>query len=95
MFPSSLGDLRLKWFDKLPARMTENFHQLTKSFVARFVIYTKAPKGVSSLLTLRKGKNEMIRNYRKQYWKMYNEVEGCSEELAEASYKLGMTGKRL
>ncbi|GFS32725.1 hypothetical protein Acr_00g0024210 [Actinidia rufa] len=27
-FPSSLGDLGLKWFDKLPAGSIENFHQL-------------------------------------------------------------------
>ncbi|GFS35507.1 hypothetical protein Acr_00g0040260 [Actinidia rufa] len=38
VFPSSLGDLGLKWSDKLPPRSIENFHQLTESFVARFVI---------------------------------------------------------
>ena len=58
VFPSSLGDIGLKWFDKLPARSIENFHQLTESFVAQFVINTKAPKGVGSLLTLRKGKKK-------------------------------------
>ena len=67
VFPSSLGDLELKWFDKLPAWSIENFHQLTKSFVAQFVINTKGPKGVDLLLTLRKGKNEIIRNYSKRY----------------------------
>ncbi|GFS35820.1 hypothetical protein Acr_00g0042320 [Actinidia rufa] len=35
VFPSSLGDLGLKWFDKLPIGLIENFHQLTESFVAR------------------------------------------------------------
>ena len=42
-------------------------------------------------MTLRKGKNEMIRNYNKRYWERYNEIEECSEELAVASYKLGLT----
>ena len=65
VFPSSLGDLRLKWFDKLPARSIENFYQLTESFISRLVINTKALKGIGSLLTLRKGKNETIRNYSK------------------------------
>ena len=60
VFQSSLGDLRLKWLDKLPTRSIENFHQLIKSFIAWFMINMKAPKGVSSLFTLRKGKNEMI-----------------------------------
>ena len=63
VFPSSLGDLGLKWFDKLLVGSIENFNQLTKSFVARFVINTKGPKGVGSFLTLKKGKNESIWNY--------------------------------
>ena len=54
VFPSSLWDLRLKWFNRLPAGSIESFHQLTKSFVARFIINTKAPNGIGSLLTLRK-----------------------------------------
>ncbi|XP_057495649.1 uncharacterized protein LOC130780645 [Actinidia eriantha] len=91
VFSSSLGDLGLKWFDKLPQGLIENFHQLTESFMARFVINTKVPKGVGSLLTLRKGKNELVRNYRKQYLETYNKIEECSEELAVASYKLGLT----
>ena len=61
--------------------------------MARFVINMKAPKGVGSLLTLRKGKNESIRSYNKCYWEMYNEIEECSEELAVASYKLGLTSR--
>ncbi|GFZ04896.1 hypothetical protein Acr_17g0004680 [Actinidia rufa] len=70
--------------------------RLTESFVARFVINTKAPKAVSSLLTLKKGRNESIRNYSKRYWETYNEIEECSEEMAVASYKLGLSqGDRL
>ena len=39
---------------QLPAGSIKNFHQLTKSFVVRFVINTKVPKGVGSFLTLRR-----------------------------------------
>ena len=60
VFQSILGDLRLKWFDRLPVGSIESFHHLTKLFVARFVINKKAPKGVGSFLMLRKGKNESI-----------------------------------
>ena len=89
-----MGDLRLKWFDKLPARSIKSFHQLIESFVARSVINTKAPKGVGSFFTLRKGKNGSIRNYSKRYWKMYNEIKECSEELVVTSYKLRLTPKQ-
>ncbi|GFY80910.1 hypothetical protein Acr_01g0007190 [Actinidia rufa] len=90
VFPSSLGDLELKWFDKLLARSIENFQQLTESFVAQFIINTKAPKGVGSLLTLGKGKNESIRNYNMWYWETYNEIEEFSKDLAVVSSKLGL-----
>ncbi|GFZ14587.1 hypothetical protein Acr_24g0007770 [Actinidia rufa] len=82
VFPSSLGDLGLKWFDLLPGRSIGSFHQLTESFVARFVINTKALKGVGSFLTLRKGQNESLCNYNKHYWETYNEIEECSEEIS-------------
>ncbi|GFY91551.1 hypothetical protein Acr_07g0017470 [Actinidia rufa] len=54
VFSSSLGDHGLKWFEKLPPGPIRCFLQLSKSFVAWFVINTEAPKSVSSLLTLRK-----------------------------------------
>ncbi|GFS46105.1 hypothetical protein Acr_00g0100220 [Actinidia rufa] len=58
---------------------------------AQFVINTKALEGMSSLLTLQKGKNETLRNYSKRYWEIYNEIEGCSEDLTAVSYKIGLT----
>ncbi|GFY91124.1 hypothetical protein Acr_07g0013200 [Actinidia rufa] len=96
VIPFSLGDLGLKWFDKLPAGSIKNFYQLTESFVTWFVINTKAPKAVGKLLTLKKGKKESIREYSKRYWETYNEIEECFEEMAVASYKLGLApGDRL
>ncbi|PSR90966.1 Agouti-signaling protein [Actinidia chinensis var. chinensis] len=89
-------DLRLKWFDKLPTRSIENFHQLIESFVAQFMINTKVLKGIGSLLTLKKGKNESIQNHNTRYWETYNEIEECYKELSVASYKLELTpGERL
>ena len=67
VFSSILGDLRLKWFEKLLPESIGSFLQLFKSFVAWFVINTKAPKCVSSLLSLHKGKNETLYNNNKKY----------------------------
>ena len=89
--PIELRGSMLKWFDWMPLGSIRCFHQLTESFVAQFVINTKAPKGVDFLLTLRKGKNESLRNYSKSYWETYNAIEECSEKLVVASYKLGLT----
>ncbi|GFY92892.1 haloacid dehalogenase-like hydrolase (HAD) superfamily protein [Actinidia rufa] len=47
-------------------------------------------------LVVHTGQNESLRNYNKRYWEPFNEIEECSEELAVASYKLGLTlGERL
>ncbi|GFZ05532.1 hypothetical protein Acr_17g0011040 [Actinidia rufa] len=93
---SVLRYLGSKWFNRMPVRLIGIFHKLTKSFIARFVINTKAPKGVGSFLTLRKGRNELLHKYNKCYWETYNEIKECSEELAVASYKFGLTpGERL
>ncbi|GFZ15915.1 hypothetical protein Acr_25g0003240 [Actinidia rufa] len=35
VFPSSLGDLGLTWFDSLPTGSIEGFYQLIESFIAR------------------------------------------------------------
>ena len=43
---------------------------------------------MSFLLTFHKRKNETLHNYNKRYWELYNEIEGCSEELVVVSYKL-------
>ena len=60
------GDLGLKWLDKLLVGSIRSFYQLFESFVAWFVINTKAVKCVSSLLTpLHKGKNEFSANVKK------------------------------
>ena len=88
VFLSSLRDLGLKWFDKLPVRSIKSSHQLIESFVTRFVINKKAPKVFNSFLTLQKGKNKSLCNYSKRYLEMYNEIEECLEELAIINYKL-------
>ena len=74
----------------------ELFYQLFESFVPRLVINTKAPNGVNSFLTLYKGKNDMLLNYNKRYWELYNKNENCLEELTVVSYKLRLTlGEKL
>ncbi|GFY96648.1 hypothetical protein Acr_11g0009540 [Actinidia rufa] len=55
VFLSSLGEAKLRWFDKLPATSMTHWKQLSEAFVARFVTNNKVPKEVDALLTLKKG----------------------------------------
>ncbi|GFY97538.1 hypothetical protein Acr_12g0000790 [Actinidia rufa] len=79
------------------SREIEGMDPSEKFVPPRFTLYdgksdpqSHAPKAVGSLLMLKKGKNELIQNYSKRYWEIYNEIEECSEEMAVASYKLGL-----
>ncbi|GFY97478.1 hypothetical protein Acr_12g0000190 [Actinidia rufa] len=88
------------------SREIEGMHPPEKFVPPRFTLYdgksdprshvSHVPNAVGSLLTLKKGRNESIRNYSKRYWETYNEIEECSEEMAVASYKLELApGDRL
>ena len=80
VFPSILRDLGLRWFEKITFGSIGDFTQLFESFVIRFVVNTKTPKGVSSLLTLKNGKNETLSNSNKRYWELYKEIDGYSKD---------------
>ena len=91
VFPSSLGDLRLEWFDKFSHGVNRKLSSTDRVIHSSIRDQHKAPKGIGSLLKLIKGKNETIRNYSNRHWETYNEIKECSEELAMASYTLELT----
>ncbi|XP_028076624.1 uncharacterized protein LOC114278726 [Camellia sinensis] len=92
VFPSSLGETRLRWFDRLPAGSIHSWKQLSKEFLARFVSNTKIPKEPDTLFGLRKEQEETLRNYARRYWEEYNDLEEnvCSEQMAVMSFKHGL-----
>ena len=81
VFPSSLGEARLRWSNK--ARSISSWKQLSKAFLARFVT-NRVPNKVDALLALKKGHQKSLRDYARRYWNTYNEIEGCNEELVVA-----------
>ncbi|XP_028101780.1 uncharacterized protein LOC114301075 [Camellia sinensis] len=89
VFPSSLGESRLRWFDRLPAESIYNWKQLSEEFLARFFSNTKIPKEPDTLLGLLKEHEETLRNYARRYWEEYNDLEEnvCSEQMAIMSFK--------
>ncbi|KAH7846461.1 hypothetical protein Vadar_014260 [Vaccinium darrowii] len=96
VFPSSLREAELRWFDKFQAQSITSWKQLSTAFTGRFVSHSKVPKEVDALLTLKKSKKEPLRDFAGRYFDTYNEIEGCNEELAVASFKLALPlGNRL
>ncbi|XP_028085513.1 uncharacterized protein LOC114286527 [Camellia sinensis] len=95
VFPSSLGETGLQWFDRLATGSTHGWKQLSEEFLARFVSNTKISKEPDTLFGLRKEQEETLRNYARRYWEEYNDLEEnvCSEQMVVMSFKHGLRPK--
>ena len=72
LFPSSLGDLGLTWFEKLPEGSIASWAQLAEAFVTRFRTNTKTPVEIDQLLSIDMGDKETLRSYNSRYWDTFN-----------------------
>ena len=64
---------------------------MAEAFVARFITNSRRPKGVDSLLTMKLGDNESIKDYSTRFWEVYNDTDGCGEDLAMQTFMLGLS----
>ena len=54
---------------------------------------SRKPKEFDSLLSIRMKDSESLKSYSLRYWEVYNEVDGCIEEIAIKTFKLGLDPK--
>ncbi|XP_028123467.1 uncharacterized protein LOC114320587 [Camellia sinensis] len=73
VFPSNLGESRLRWFDRLPTGSIYDWKQLSDEFLARFVSNTKSRKSRTPCLVSE-------RNRRKHYVIMQEGVTSHERE---------------
>jgi hypothetical protein len=90
MFPSSLGPMSLRWFNCLQHSSIHSWDELAEAFVSQFITNNKKPKEFDSLLSIRMKDSESLKSYFSRYWEVYNEVDGCTEEIAIKTFKLGL-----
>ncbi|XP_028054146.1 uncharacterized protein LOC114258391 [Camellia sinensis] len=96
LFPASLGELGLKWFERLPKGSIEERQQLVEVFVTRFKTNTRTPKEVGHLLSIKIESGGSLKAYNAKYWETYNEIIDCPINLVIAQYKQGLPiGHRL
>ena len=63
VFPSSLGPVAMRWFDNLEKGSINSFQELTRAFKARFVICSRVPRPLDSLLYMTMREGETMRTY--------------------------------
>ena len=52
MFPSSLEPMAMRWFDGLRTDSIDSFKELTRAFGSRFIMCTRVPRPIDSILSL-------------------------------------------
>uniref|UniRef100_A0A2N9GP06 Uncharacterized protein n=1 Tax=Fagus sylvatica TaxID=28930 RepID=A0A2N9GP06_FAGSY len=90
LFPSSLGEVALRWFNQIDRGTISSWDQMAEAFVGRFITNSRKPKGMDALMTMKLGHNESIKNYAARYSETYNEIDGCGEDVAVPTFKLGL-----
>ena len=64
---------------------------MAEAFVARFITKSRKTKEMDALLTMKLQDNETIKDYSTRFWETYNDIDGCGEEVAVRTFKLGLS----
>ena len=90
VFPSSLGPVAMRWFNGLRAGSIDSFKELTQAFGSRFIMCSKVPQPLASLLSLSMREGETLKTYSDRYWEMFNEIDGNFDDVAISTFKLSL-----
>ena len=90
VFPSSLGPMPMRWFDRLKTNSINSFKKFTQSFCSQFITCSRVPQPLDSLLSMSMREGESVKAYSKRYWEMFNEINGDFDEVAIKTFKVGL-----
>ena len=87
VFLSSIGLVAMRWFNSLKTDSIDSYKQLTQAFGSRFIMNSRAPPPLSSLLSLSMREGETLKAYLDKYWEMYNEMDDNYDDIAISTFK--------
>ena len=88
IFPSSLGPMAMRWFNRLKANSIDSFKKLTQAFNARFITCSRIPQPLGSLLSMSMRDGETLKAYLDGYWE--NEIDESYDDVAISIFKVGL-----
>ncbi|XP_030970175.1 uncharacterized protein LOC115990488 [Quercus lobata] len=94
VFPSSLGPVAMRWFDDLKADSIYSFKELNRAFGSRFIMCTRVPRSIDSLLSLSMRGGEILKTYSDLYWEMFNEIDGDFDDVAINTFKASLPAEQ-
>ena len=83
----------MRWFDGLGAGSIDFFKELTRAFGSRFIMCSKVPWPLDSLLSMSMREGEILKTYLDRYWEMFNEIDGDFDDVAIRTFKVGLPTK--
>ncbi|XP_030924917.1 uncharacterized protein LOC115951943 [Quercus lobata] len=90
VFPSSLGQVAMRWFNSLKTNSIDSYRQLTQDFYSHFITNNRVPRPLNSLLSLSMHEGETLKAYSDRYWEMYNEMDESHDDVAISTFKSGL-----
>ncbi|XP_023923566.1 uncharacterized protein LOC112034969 [Quercus suber] len=90
VFSSSLGPTALRWFNRLRKGFVHSFAELIQEFGIRFVMCSRVPQPVDTLLSMKMRIGETLRSYASRYWELYNEIGEGNEKIAISTFRMGL-----
>ncbi|XP_057747647.1 uncharacterized protein LOC130966842 [Arachis stenosperma] len=81
-FPTTLTKTTIRWFDNLSPRSISSFDDMAKKFLARFSIQKDNAKHAPSLLEIKQGERETLRNYMERFNKTCMDIQNLPTEAA-------------
>ena len=80
----------MRWFDGLKTNSISSFKKLTQSFCSRFIICSRVPQPLDSLLSMSMREGESVKAYFERYQEMFNEIDGDFDEVAIKTFKVSL-----
>ena len=90
VFPSNLGSMAMRWFDRLRKNSISSFKKLTQAFCSRFITCSRVPQPLDFLLSMSMREGESAKAYSGRYWEMFNEIDGNFDNVAIKTFKVGL-----
>ncbi|XP_075649968.1 uncharacterized protein LOC142620488 [Castanea sativa] len=90
VFPLSLRPTALRWFNRLTKGSIHSFSELIQEFGVQFMTCNWVSQPVDTLLSMKMGAGETLRNYASRYWELYNEIGGGNEKIAASTFRMGL-----
>jgi len=82
VFLSSLKPMAMRWFDGLEEGSIRSYEELTRAFGAWFVMCSRVPKPLDSLLSMAMREGESLKTYLDKYWELFNEINRDFDDVA-------------